>query len=230
MITLKNQAIETALVGDWRAAITLNRQLLQDNPEDVETMNRLAFAYAVIGKTKDAKEMYQRVLALDDQNPIALKNLKRLTGTNSKNIGATSPALAKQVDSMFLEESGKTKVIELVNVAEPKVIAHLMVGQPLDLRIKRLKIFVLDDKQYVGMLPDDIGKRLIKFLNGGNDYEACVKAVESRKITIFVKETKRSARFKNQASFTSTDKSKPIQAKFPVRVVDDEDQAEEESR
>ena len=72
-----------------------------------------------------------------------------------------------------------------------------------------MKIFVLDNnKQYVGMFPDDISKRLIKFLNGGNKYEAYVKTVDNHRLIIFVKETKRSLRFKNQPSFASFEKSK----------------------
>ena len=61
---------------------------------------------------------------------------------------------------MFIEEQGKTKIVELVNVAQPSVINTLRTGQSLTLSAKRLKIFVLsEDKQYIGALADNIGKK-----------------------------------------------------------------------
>ncbi len=207
----KTQAIQTALTGDWNTAILLNKKILKENPNDIETLNRLGLACMVVGKIKDAKSAYQKVLSLDNQNPIALKNVKRLTNLHKTN-GKTSlevPLMSQHITTMFLEENGKTKVIELVNVAEPKVISHLMTGEGVMLHVKRLKIFVLDGKkQYVGMLPDDIGKRLIKFLKGGNTYETCVKAVVNHRVAIFIKETKQASRFKNQPSFPPTEKTK----------------------
>lgn len=229
MTPQKNQAIETALTGNWQEAVTLNVELLKADPNDIETLNRLAYAYNVLGKAKEAKETYRRVLALDEQNPIALKNLKRMTQVGKLGLGAPSPNI-RSVDSLFLEESGKTKVIELVNVAQPNIISNLMAGEPLELRIKRLKIFAIKGKEYIGMLPDDIGRRLIKFLNGGNDYEACVKSVESRKVTVFIKESKRAAKFKNQPSFVSTEKGKSYARLKRVEIGDteiEEDQEEE---
>lgn len=210
MPALKNQAIQNALLGDWNAAISINEELLKSDPNNIEALNRLAFAFGILGKTKHAKSIYQKVLRLDSQNPIALKNIKRLK--EDKRSGAVSAAsllLTRSIDSMFLEESGKTKVVELVNIAQPKIIAYLIAGELLHLRVKRLKIFVLDTKErYIGVLPDNIGKRLIKFLKGGNAYEAYIKSVNNnRRVTIFVKEIKRAQRFKNQPSFVTNEKS-----------------------
>ena len=50
---------------------------------------------------------------------------------------------------------------------------------------------------------------LITFLKGGNEYVACIKACDERSVIIFIKETKKSGRFKNQASFMSTYTSTP---------------------
>ncbi|MCL5432925.1 MAG: DUF4919 domain-containing protein [Patescibacteria group bacterium] len=209
MVPLKTLAIETALTGDWNTAISLNQKLLAENPDDIETLNRLAFAFSIIGKAKNAKTLYKKVLKLDTKNPIALKNLKRLSCNDFKsNVHAQSPFLAR-VDTMFIEESGKTKIIDLVNVAESKIITDLMTGEPLNFRIKRSKIFVLDQRdRYIGVLPDDIGKRLIKFIKGGNTYEAYVKSTENHKVIIFVKETRLAPCFKNQPSFIQGGKTK----------------------
>lgn len=207
MISLKIQAIKTALMGKWKTAITLNLALLKENPKDIETLNRLGYAFSAIGKIKDAKATYQKVLTLDTHNPIAIRNLKRLTEVKRGRVKSNGKKIKSLqgsglLNNIFLEETGKTKIVELVNVATPTIISQLQTGEALTLAIKRLKVFVLDENnQYIGMLPDDIGKRLIEFLKGGNSYEAFVRAVKDRRVTIFVKETKRAKRFKNQPSF-----------------------------
>lgn len=216
MIPLKHQAIQTALTGNWQGAISLNLELLKENPDDVDTLNRLAFAYTVIGNIKDAKNTYFKVLQIDAQNPIAQKNLKRLSsmlGTKNaqkaNGVSSTPYAPKNILHNMFVEETGKTKVVELMNIADPKVIASLRTGEFLTLQIKRSKIFLLDkEKQYVGMLPQDLGGRLIKFIEGGNEYEVYIKAIEKRTITVFIKEVKRANKFKNQPSFITLTKTK----------------------
>lgn len=221
MTALKSQAIQTALMGDWENAISLNQQILSDTPDDIDTLNRLAYAYASKGDSKEAKNIYQKVLELDTQNPIAIRNLKRLSISNGK---ANSHFTPMQMGNLFIEEPGKTKVIELINVADKKVISPLRSGEVLQLQIKRMKIFVLDEqKQYIGMLPDDIGRRLIKFIEGGNKYEAYVKSVENNKVIIFAKEAVRVKQFENQSPFPATDKHKKFTLDHHDRIDDDEE-------
>src|SRR5579885_812538 len=199
MASLKAQAIQTALVGDWMNAITLNRQILDGEPNDIDTLNRLAFAFLSLGHTKDAKNLYEKVLSLDMKNPIALRNLQRLN--NNKTL---RPSI--QLNNLFIEEPGKTKIIELLNVADKKILAPLRCGEELRLRIKRNKLFVLDlQNHYTGMLPDDIGQRLIRFIKGGNIYSAYVKTVANNYVSIFIREEKQVKRYLHQPSFVATD-------------------------
>lgn len=204
MIPLKTQAVQTALQGDWQAAVILNQMLLEDDPGDIDALNRLAFAKTSLGEIKEAKSIYQKVLLIDANNPIALKNLQKL-GTTIK----PQQNNHIHVNNVFIEEPGKTKVVELINTADKKVISPLRNGEHLLLSVKRMKIFVLDEqKQYIGMLPDDLGNRLIKFINGGNQYEAYIKTIHNNSVTILVKEVKRANKFKNQPSFISLEKTK----------------------
>lgn len=234
MLPLKTQAIHTALHGKWGEAIALNQQLLKDSPEDIETLNRLGFAFTVIGNIKEAKNSYKKVLELDSQNPIAQKNLKRLSAIaaakNGEATSSTESILPPNTDigNMFIEESGKTKVVELVNVAESKIISLLRTGIALELSIKRSKIFVLDAKhQYVGMLPDDLAKRLIEFITGGNTYTSYVKSVSNRHVIIFLRELKKAAKFKNQPSFMLVGKTKSFETNAKNQRKDDiEDEPE----
>lgn len=201
MTPLRDQAIQTALAGNWNQAVTLNQKLLQEDPKNIEALNRLAFALFILGKPKRAKNAYEKVLGIDRLNSIAIRGLKRL---NQARILQPLPSI--QVNNAFLEETGKTKVVELINVASPKTVATIRIGQQLSLAIKRLKVFALNGQnQYVGMLPDNLAKRLIKLLRGGNCYEAYAKSVDQNRLTIFIRETKRSPKFKNQPSFIIAD-------------------------
>lgn len=204
-MTLKNKAIQTALDGDWQNAISLNKSLIHENPQDIDALNRLGLAYTITGRLKEAKSAYQRVIKIDSLNSIALRNLKKLkeNGFSSDSIHSTNT----QIKNGFLEEPGKTKVVELVNIAQPKIIELLRTGQSVELSIRRLKIFVSEGKQYIGVLPDDIARRLIKFIRGGCVYDAYIKSSNPHKVTVFMKEVKKSTRFKDNPSFTTLSES-----------------------
>lgn len=209
MISLKSQAIQTALVGDWPNAISLNELILKEYPDDINTLNRLGFALLSVGKVKEAKSVYEKVLSLDIKNPIAIRNLKRLSGSNNIKTNVT-------LNNLFIEETGKTKIIELVNIADKKVISYLRSGEKISIRIKRNKIFALDSEdRFIGMLPDDICRRLTEFINGGNLYDAYVWTVDDNKICIFIREVKRVKRYTNQPSFLSSEKPKVPLEKIP---------------
>ncbi len=225
MNLLKNQAIQIALTGDWEKAIALNEELLKENPKDTETLNRLAFALTAFGKIKEAKETYEKVLTIDPLNPIAQRGVKRLNTPGNHSAGIPSHL----VSNMFLEESGKTKIVTLLNTAPAKVIRNLQIGQTVTLCKKRMKVFVLDEqKEYIGVLPDDLGLRLIKFMDGGNVYEAYVKSANDSGVSVFVKETKRAARFKHQPSFLFGDKTQLAISKGAVKRAQETESLDEE--
>lgn len=214
MSSLISQAIQTALTGDWTNAIKLNEEILKEDPDDINALNRLGFAMLSMGNIKGAKSVYEKVLSLDMKNPIALRNIKRLSAGN--NLKTNNIIL----NNLFIEETGKTKIIELINVADKKIISHLRSGEKIAVKIKRSKIFALDlEDHYLGMLPDDIGKRLTEFINGGNLYDAYVWSVDDNKISIFIREIKRVKRYSNQPSFISNDKSK-LSIEKPNQVLD----------
>ena len=94
--------------------------------------------------------------------------------------------------------------MELLNIADKKVVSYLRSGERIDLRIKRNRIFALNgDNQFIGMLPDDICQRLIKFINAGNQYEAYIRKVDNNRVSVFIRETKRVKKFRDQPSFVN---------------------------
>lgn len=194
----KNQAIQTALTGNWEEAIKLNKTLIEENPVDVEALNRMGLAYTILGKNKLARDTYQKVLDIDPLNSIAIKNLKKIKNEPSKNSQDSEIIL---VNNIFLEETGRTKVVDLINLAQAEILLTLQTGQAVDLSVKRQKAFISQGSKYIGVLPDDIGKRLIKLIKGGNKYEAFVKSTNHQNVTIFIRELKRATKFKDHPSF-----------------------------
>lgn len=201
---LKDQAIAYALDNNWTEAIKINQQILSEHPQDIDTLNRLAFSYLQKGDRDLAEQTYNKVIVIDPSNPIAVKNLKRL---NSAHTTTKEPHTSNGVhmrSDFFIEEAGKTKNIELKNLSDFKSISFLQPGDPVILVIKRSKIFVLTrEKKFIGMLPDSVGLRLVKLMGGGNEYLACIKSISEKSVTVFVKETKCVKKFQNQPSFIS---------------------------
>jgi hypothetical protein len=218
MTLLKDKAIQAMLLGDWKNATALNKALLEENPKDIDALNRLAYAFTILGKIRDAKSTYRKVLKIDVLNQIAVRNIKKLTELSPRQI-AKSLSSIKGVNNTFLEETGKTKIIFLVNTAQPKIITLLTTGQPVVITVKRSKVFIQDQgNQYLGVLPDDIGRRLIKMMKGGNTYSACIKSAAEHNVCVFIKETKRISKYKNQPSFPQTENHDLALSKNKIKI------------
>jgi len=202
----RDTAIKFALENKWEEAYEENLKLLAENPDEIDTLNRTAYALIKLGKYKKAKEYYQKVVFFDKTNPIAIKNLRRIDTISKrafKKSDETTINLSNMTD-VFIEEAGKTKTVELKNIADKKTLSLLEPGENVILAVKRSKIFVqMTDKTFIGMLPDNVGMRMITFINGGNEYSACVKGVEENAVSIFIRETKKTNKFKNQPSFVN---------------------------
>lgn len=203
MSNLKDQAIQYALESNWEEAVAINKAILEESPRDLDTLNRLAYAFMQSGKYEDAKKSYSDVIDIDRTNPIATKNLKKLSALSSQKNNINSTSHLNHMENIFVQEAGKTKTVDLTNVADKRTLMSLQHGDDIILIIKRSKIFALtNEKTYIGMLPDNIGVRLISFMKGGNEYQACIKSVDEKNATIFIKETKRAKKFSNQSSFS----------------------------
>lgn len=200
---LEKKAIKAAMKGAWDQAIEFNQKILKLEPTNAAAFNRLGRAYGEKGHLADAKKSFDRVLKIDPYNTIAIKNLQRLAD-QSKTSTKKTPNPPKNNGVLFLEEPGKTKIVKLVRLADPKVLAHLDSADEVFLVPKQHTISVADiEKTYLGAIPDDLSHRLLPFMKGGNEYEACVKTVDRQSLEIFIKETKRVPKFLNRPSFIS---------------------------
>jgi len=199
---LEEQAVKAALTQNWSKAIEINKKILTCAPQDIATLNRLGRAYWEVGKITQAIQSYKKVLKFDSLNPIANKNLKRLAKG-----GQTKKAKEKKIPfipsgNIFLEEPGKTKVVKLMRLATPNVLVQLDNADQVELILKKRSIVILNaNGQYLGSIPDDLSIRLIKFIKGGNQYQAFVKSIDHQRLEIFIREVSRSKKFTNNPSF-----------------------------
>src|SRR6185312_3914393 len=109
--------------------------------------------------------------------------------------------------SLFVEEPGITKVTNLVKLAEPSKLSRLSPGHSIKLNPKNRSVSITDTQDnYLGALPDDLAHLLLKLIEGGNKYQALIKSIKSNNVTVLIRETFRSSRFKNQPSFIADSK------------------------
>jgi lipopolysaccharide biosynthesis protein len=196
-------AISAALAQDWKEAIRVNLAILKSNRSDLEALCRLAFAYLKTGQLLAAKRTYQKVLSSDKYNQIATKNLKKITSLKKKDIA--NEATSYMSPMIFLEEPGKTKIVECVHVAPSHILSTLSAGQEVFLKQKQHGIEVRTSScTYVAALPDDMSFKLNRMMSGGNTYQAIVKGVDKTSVKVMLRELKRGKRFASQPSFTST--------------------------
>ncbi len=195
-------AIAAALAAHWDEAINANLQILETDPHNLAALNRLGIAYLKNRQPGNARKTFQQVLKIDPFNTIAKTNLKKTSAKFSKEFDTTS-ILSNHTFS-FIEEPGKSKVVPLTNIGEPNVIGSLYTGLPVDLKVAARRIKVTKDNQYIGSLPDDIARHLIKLIRAGYKYTTLIKSVDTGSVQVFIKETKSSKKLKGIPSFTNS--------------------------
>lgn len=200
--TLNRQAIDAALDSRWAEALKLNRKIIKGDPQNIDALNRQARVYMELGKSNLAKKCYIEVLKFDPYNPIASKNLKIIKAFKIKKGPYKPNDHAKLSASLFLQEPGKTKVVNLLNICEPQKLSQAFCGMKVDPIIKNRKITIIDSNEtYLGVLPDDMSHHLIRLIKGGNKYDLFIKSISINSLSVLIRETFRSKRFKNQPSF-----------------------------
>ena len=207
-VKLQKLAIDAAINCRWQEALDLNLEIHTTEPENVECMNRIAKAHFELGQFNEAKKYYQDVLKIDPYNTIAEKNLKRVSTIKKSGQGMLNSGSIIH-PSMFIEEPGMTKSVTLVKAAEPQKLLTLSPGQIVTITLKKNGIVINDqNNQYLGALPDDIAHHLLRLIDGGNQYQALIKNVKANSLIVLIRETFRSKKFRNQASFL--DESRPF--------------------
>src|SRR5205823_11327808 len=181
-------------------AVQVNRGIMDRFGPDEDTLNRLGKAYTELGQLNDATEAYKGTLKMNPVNPIAVKNLGKLQAMRG---GQPVPASKARVDvDAFIEETGKTALTALHVHAEGDPCSKVSGGDPV-------KLIVSGDTMNVetvrgvslGHLEHALGRRLIKFLEGGNRYSGAVANCDGGAVKIIVRETYQDPKFFGRPSF-----------------------------
>lgn len=201
---LEQQAIDAAIERRFADAIKLNNAILKEDSHNLGALLRLGFAKLQKGDLAGAKKAYKAVLGQQSENVIAQENLERIEILQQKKGSAAAPAKVREDKfnpNLFLEIPGKTKSSVLVNLGQKEVLAHLTIGDQLELKVRRRKLEVRADGEYVGSLADDLSKRLYVLIKGGSEYSCFIKEISMSRVVVFIREEKKSRRLARFTSF-----------------------------
>lgn len=196
-------AIQMALQGRWQEAVQINRALIEAFPADVDAYNRLGKALTELGQYGEARQAYVRALELDPLNSIARKNLNRLAVLGEET-APPKPATQKLSPQMFIEETGKTGITTLLR-PNMEVAARMTAGDQVALTRQNGSLVVQTMAgEYIGEIEPKLDQRLVKLMEGGNQYVAAVSALDEDSVRIFIRETFQHASQTGKLSFPPT--------------------------
>lgn len=189
---VQQQAQQLAMNGEWEAAIELNREILEATPNDVQALNRLGKAYSELGRYSESYASYHQSITIDPANQIARRNLQRLEPL--KNLEADDKVAERRHtqarQTMFIEEIGKTRVTEVLGLADNTTLARMASGDQVELRIEGKQVIVYsEDGLRLGNLEPRLAQRLMGLIDGGNRYSAAVTVVEPGLLRVIIRET-----------------------------------------
>src|SRR3989344_4812814 len=106
MVTTIQAAIDSALAQNWLTAIKLNKELIKNNKDDIDSLARLAYALTQINDIEKAKKIYKKILSLDKYNSLAQKNLDKIInipkGSSPKKTQSKYGAWINHIMGLFL--------------------------------------------------------------------------------------------------------------------------------
>jgi len=183
------EAIALAMQGRWSEAVAANRSLIESFPHDVNAHNRLGRAYLELGEYSQAEKAYTRASELDPYNTIAKKNLDRLACLKEAVSGLQDESHHVE-PLLFIEETGKAGVIKLYRLGPPGILAKVVAGNRVYLKIDGTNLIVENARdEYLGQVDPKHGQRLIKFMEGGNQYTAAIISSTEEMVTVLIRET-----------------------------------------
>ncbi|MFC1902274.1 tetratricopeptide repeat protein [Chloroflexota bacterium] len=191
LIRLKQQrskeAIGLAMQGQWREALAVNKQIIEEFPDDVDAYNRLGRACMELGEYAQAREAYTRAVGLDPYNAIANRNLRRLN--DMKEPAGTKGETDKVEPHHFIEEIGKAGVVSLYDLAPKEVRAVMVAGDRVSLKVDGSSLAVVNSRgEYLGRVEPRNAQRLARLILGGNKYSAAVVSSTVTVLTVIIRE------------------------------------------
>ncbi len=181
-------AIQQALASQWEEAVITNKNILNLFPSEPDAYNRLGKAYSELGQYAEARQAYSQTLKYSPKNTIAKKNLDRLSLLHEGPVQILTGA--ERIDPrLFIEETGKTGMTELINIAPTSVLAKVGVGDKVQLHVSGHTLLVRNAAgEDIGQIEPRLANRLINFMEGGNRYAAAILAMENGQVRLIIRE------------------------------------------
>ena len=194
-------AVQLAIAGKWDEAVKLNKFIIDSFGADEETQNRLGKGLSELGKLKEAKASYEAALKLNPMNSIAKKNAARINALlhqkEGLKVGGTRVDL-----NLFVEEMGKTVITTVDTPASPDICSKVAAGDVAELKIEGDGVVAETSRGVrLGSLEAKLARRLIKFMRGGNRYQAGVTSCDGNVVKLIVRETYQDPHFAGKPSF-----------------------------
>jgi hypothetical protein len=194
-------AVQLAIQGKWDEAVKLNKFIIDSFGADEETQNRLGKALSELGKLKEAKASYEAALKLNPMNSIAKKNAARINALLHQKEGLKVGGVKVDLN-LFVEEMGKTVITIVDAPPNADISSKVAAGDVAELKVDGDGIVAETSRGVkVGSLEAKLARRLIKFMRGGNRYQAGLTSVDGNSVKLIVRETHQDPRFAGKPSF-----------------------------
>lgn len=196
-------AVKQAQEGLWEDAVATNRNILNLFPYEPDAFNRLGKALSELGQYTDARQAYTQTLKYNPKNSIAKKNLDRLAQIEEmpmRNHGGVD-----RIDPrLFIEETGKTGMTELIHLAPVSILAKVGVGDRVQIHMSGRTLWVRNaGGEDIGRIEPRLANRLINFMEGGNRYSAGILAIENGQVRVIIREDYQHPDMVGRVSFPS---------------------------
>src|SRR5438445_6179544 len=134
-------------------------------------------------------------------NSIAKKNAARINALlhqkEGLKVGGTRVDL-----NLFVEEMGKTVITTVDSPPKDDICSKVAAGDVAELRVEGDGIAVETSRGVrLGLLEAKLARRLIKFMRGGNRYQAGVTSCDGSAVKLIVRETYQDPKFAGKPSF-----------------------------
>lgn len=220
-------AVKQAQEGQWEEAANTNKNLLGLFPSEPDALNRLGKAYSELGMYAEARQAYTQTLKYSPGNAIARKNLDRLALLAESVVPVHGSA--ERIDTnLYIDETGKTGVTTLINLAPQPVLARESVGDKVQLRVNGHSLLVVSSTgDVIGQVEPRLANRLISFMENGNRYTAVIAAMDQSMVRLRIRESYQHPDMFGKVSFPSRGGGDTIRAYIKDSMLrydrDDED-------
>ncbi len=196
-----DEAIRLAMDSKWDETVELNKFILENFGSDDQTHNRLGKALTELGRLEEAREHYDQALKLNPFNQVAKKNRAKLEVLIQHKDDIRGGGVKVDLN-LFVEEMGKTIVTVLENVDDPNICDKVVAGDVAELEVVGDGIVLRTLRSVrLGELEPKLARRIIKFMQGGNRYQAGVTSCAGGEVRVIVRETYQDPAFAGKPSF-----------------------------